>query len=973
MKLRKGICLILCILLLSSLAPHGVLAVCDECVDGVWASIALTGGANKLLFSADSDVEQQILNANEQSAPQYIPPEGMVYDTASNTLFLTDFDGATANLVLTMMGGDFKISLSGSSTLGSILSESKGRGGSITFCGDGSLEIVSAETAILVRADGAPDFVHIEPQLRLTAESASGSAIRVENTSLSSGAIDFDSCDPELLPVDASTTLVDQRTTDDTPIDVYTLPGEDSLYGLEAVPLVDEEGERIVYNVYLLGGKDDSDRYSASLFQEKLEDISAYQAARGPHVWTLADAVSGAVVSRARFSRFTVSASCTDGGAIGVSQSVVGRGGSVTVSVAPENGYKLVSLLVNGEAVTPVNGSYTIAGITSDKTVTASFAEAAAAEVSVNAPSVTDFTVPADSEEAFVSEPFTASVKDGAGDPVGATVRWSISPQAEGVSIGADGRVSVGSAAKAAVGEGLSFTVTAAVDGTELVDTSGSFTVALAERKASEVRLLRGGAALGETDTVPIPAAGETTTQQYGAAVYDQYGEVLDDTILWSAGDWPAGVRRDGDTLSVSDSCSDGSMLIVTARAASDETVSNSVTVSFVAPAEDPVLMLLMSEGPVIEWPEITLAAEADRVYGITWGELVTLSGGSATLGGEPLEGSFALDKDSGALPELSDSYKIIFSYIAGEEIQTAESEERAVTLSRKPLDASMITLSPVETVYTGGEIRPAVSVLHGARSLVSGTDFELSDYADNIEIGTGSVTVAGIGHYSGAVTKNFTITPIPASAVTCSVTPCRPEDETTVPTFVLQYNEAALSDGTDYSVSLQYDIPSKTGTATISFMGHYSGTRTLSFDLPNYLITEGANASWSKSSYLTLNFKANGALGKFTDLTVDGKTVPGSYYSTESGSTIIRIKPDYLKSLSAGKHIVGIAYKDGKALAIFSITEVERRGVPTGDSNNVLVWIILLAASLIAVCALAYAFVRSGQKKKKKKHRSKK
>ena len=102
--------------------------------------------------------------------------------------------------------------------------------------------------------------------------------------------------------------------------------------------------------------------------------------------------------------------------------------------------------------------------------------------------------------------------------------------------------------------------------------------------------------------------------------------------------------------------------------------------------------------------------------------------------------------------------------------------------------------------------------------------------------------------------------------------------------------------------------------------------------------------------------------------MTVDGKTVPTSYYSAESGSTVVKIKPDYLKSLSAGKHIVGIAYKDGKALAIFSVTDVERRGVPTGDGNSATAWIIVLAASLVAFGALAFAFVRSGKKKKKKK-----
>ena len=124
----------------------------------------------------------------------------------------------------------------------------------------------------------------------------------------------------------------------------------------------------------------------------------------------------------------------------------------------------------------------------------------------------------------------------------------------------------------------------------------------------------------------------------------------------------------------------------------------------------------------------------------------------------------------------------------------------------------------------------------------------------------------------------------------------------------------------------------------------------------------------WDKNSSASLPFKANGAYGKFTELTVDGKTVPLSYYTVESGSTVVKIKPDYLKALTAGKHIVGVVYKDGKALAIFSVTE--RHGVPTGDSSHTTAWIIVLAASLVAFGALSYAFFRDSRKKKKKKNK---
>ena len=977
MKGKKGICLILCILLLTGLAPLRAAAVSGEPLDGVWASVALTGGANKIIFSADSEIEQQILSPGDQTPAQFLLPEGVAYDAASNTLSLTNFNAPTANLVLTMMGADFKIRLSGSSSLASICSESRGRGGSVTLCGDGALELAGAENAIVVRADGAPDFVRVEPQVSLTA-SSSGSVIRVWDSALANGAIDVDTSDPQVVAYDARRELGSVAATDGRSLEPYTLPGAGGLYGIEDDILSDSEGDRIVYNVYSLGDKTAEGLYPVlEEIEHNTSDISAYQRACTPHDWILVRLSNGATATQVRFARFTISTQVLgDGGTLSASQSEVARGGSVELSAVPWEGYKLVALKVNDAPVNAVNGSYVLGGITADQIVTASFAAATPTQISVTAPAQTAFTVPAIGAQPFFSEPFTALVKDGAGDPVGADVRWSISPEAAGVSIGGDGRVTVTSSAAAdAPEEPRSFTVTASyeTDSLTLTNAECSFSVSLAERRPDEIQLVRGGVKLGASDSMTIPAAGSTATQQYAAIVYDQYGRARAEQVVWSAGELPVGVSRSGDTLTVTELCPDGSSLVLTASAASDSAVTSSVTIAFSAPAAAPAAPAEQPQDgparavPTVSWPTVTLAA--NPVYGITWAELVTLgSNGSAAIGEEPVSGSFSINREGDALPNVSDSFKIVFSYLDGEESKTVVSEERPVTLERKSIDASMVTLSPDTMLYAfGEECRPAVSLTDGSRVLVSGTDYSVTGYASNTQIGTGSVTVAGTGNYKDTVTKNFTITAIPGSSVTSSVTPCKPEDTFWKPVIVLRYGERTLVEGTDYDVSLSYDIPAKTGTATVVFKGVYSGTRILSFDLPNYLITEGAGSIWNKGYTTALPFKANGAYGKFTELTIDGKTVPLSYYSVESGSTIVKIKVEYLRGLTAGKHIVGIAYKDGKALAIFSITEA-RQGVPTGDSSSITAWIIVLAASLIAFGALAWAFAAGGRKKKRRK-----
>ncbi len=1018
MKMKKGICLLLCVILLACLTPTGALAANGPGIAGdVCASICLTGGMDKTIYSADSAIEQQILYPDEYTEARYLLPDGVSYDAVSNTLTLTDFSAPSAVLSLTMMGSDFKIRLSGSSSLAAIRSEAMGWGGSITFTGDGALDVTNySEAGITVNAGGAADFVRVEPQVRLTVTGA-GNAIVVAGTSYGDGAISFDTASPNVRAEDSSYALTDQLTSDGALIDVCTRSGEEGLFGLEAD--IDPETESLVYNVYQLGERDGAGAYSAALIEEKIADISAFGQVYTPHEWALYDVNTGAPVSQVRLARFSVSAQAADeNGSVSVSQTAVGRGGSTVVTVQPNDGYKLASLTVNGVEVTPTNGSYTIGGIIADQSVTASFAEAAPARIAITAPETTDFTVPGVSEDDFVSVPFVATVTDGADDPVGATVEWRVEPELSGISIRQDGCVVITAGAKDIVGnEHLSFTVTAAVQDTELSDDSGSFTVALAERKATAISMTREGEALGGSDTVTIPAEG-TATASYGAVVTDQYGEEMDEEIAWVAGDWPIGVSRQDNTLSVTSEAKDGSTLDVTASVASDSTIKDTITVTFAEKTEEPEptgegvngeapgngesdetpgngdkdkesgegeearrAPLLGAPGPTlttatggegltIVWPTVTLAEEADRIYGITWAELVKLGeDGSVKKNDEVVKGSFTV-KAASAIPNISDSYTVLFTYTEDEVEKTAESSEQTVTLFPKALTADMVTLSPSEMPYTGAACEPAVSLKDGERSLESGKDYTVAGYADNIEIGkdTAKVTVTGVGNYTGSVEKSFSITAIPGSAVTEFVTSRKPEDEGIEPTVEVKNGDATLKKGQDYDVSFLYDIPSKSGTATITLKGTYSGTIVSRFDLPNYLITEGAGSSWIKGSSSELGFTANGALGKFTELTVDGKTVDPSYYSTASGSTIVKLKPTYLKSLSAGKHIIGVAYKDGKALAIFSVTDVNRRGVATGDDNDMTLWIAILGVSVIGLAVLCVALAVTSRKRAKRK-----
>ena len=61
--------------------------------------------------------------------------------------------------------------------------------------------------------------------------------------------------------------------------------------------------------------------------------------------------------------------------------------------------------------------------------------------------------------------------------------------------------------------------------------------------------------------------------------------------------------------------------------------------------------------------------------------------------------------------------------------------------------------------VYTGKQITQEVVVKAGGKTLTADTDYKVS-YENNIDVGTATVTITGIGGYTGTVTKTFLIVP---------------------------------------------------------------------------------------------------------------------------------------------------------------------------------------------------------------------
>ena len=175
------------------------------------------------------------------------------------------------------------------------------------------------------------------------------------------------------------------------------------------------------------------------------------------------------------------------------------------------------------------------------------------------------------------------------------------------------------------------------------------------------------------------------------------------------------------------------------------------------------------------------------------------------------------------------------------------------VTVSRAEITETNFVLLDEEMWYDGQEKMPRVELTtYYGYPLMQDVDYTVT-YKDNVEVGVGSVTVTGIGNYTGQRTRKFRIRDVSSLVMTLDEdffiydgTPKRPG--------VKVYNKGTLlTEGKDYVTSYSNNVQPGTATATVTGINNISGSKSANFTISREEKTDlsECGASLTPSSFI--------------------------------------------------------------------------------------------------------------------------
>ena len=186
----------------------------------------------------------------------------------------------------------------------------------------------------------------------------------------------------------------------------------------------------------------------------------------------------------------------------------------------------------------------------------------------------------------------------------------------------------------------------------------------------------------------------------------------------------------------------------VSLNLASHLVVTSSQYTYVVSPDSVTTIPGTISRKPLYVTPNPT---EQSAVYGSVFSIRASVTG---LLMGDSISGKLGPDTNAGV-----GRYQITAGTLATNPDNYAiNMAEGYLNITPKSINDTDIELSPIaDAMYTGSPITQDVTLKCGTRTLVQNVDYKVT-YANNIEAGEATITINGIGNYTGTQTGSFQI-----------------------------------------------------------------------------------------------------------------------------------------------------------------------------------------------------------------------
>lgn len=159
-----------------------------------------------------------------------------------------------------------------------------------------------------------------------------------------------------------------------------------------------------------------------------------------------------------------------------------------------------------------------------------------------------------------------------------------------------------------------------------------------------------------------------------------------------------------------------------------------------------------------------------------------------------------------------------------------------ASEVNKTELRSENIKFEYLSTVFNGKTQTPAVTVSSGGKTLVEGTDFSVSYPEDAVNAGLKTLSVSGLGSYSGSFSATYRILPLDVSGsdvqFTAVADPCTYNGFARTPEFQLAANRVNIP-GTNYTKNYSNNVnASDKAVCEFIFNGNFTGKRTAEFTI---------------------------------------------------------------------------------------------------------------------------------------------